>query len=471
MIEAARRRPLGYDAAMQTRSTARVRATLRKTLHRTAAVSALLALFTAAPAAGRAADDGWVTVWTISPQAAGAGFSDQTLRLIVSPRGAGSTVRIRLTNRYASAPVTFADVHVGRRAQGATLVPGSNRRVSFGKAGSVTVPAGGTVISDPVRLEVRPFEDLAVSIRIDGTTGPAPVHLLASQTSYVTPSGAAARGDEEDGAAYTQPTTSLHYLAAIDVRRGRTEGAIGIIGDSITDGVASTPDTNRRWPDVLQRRLLAEPRLARLATLNAGISGNQVTRAHPTFGEAAVDRVVPDLLDLSGLRALVFLEGINDIGGNTPPRATAAEIIAGYRQLIAAARAHGLAVMALTLTPTAPNPGLPGHTDEQAVAVRRDVNHWLRTSGELDAVFDAEAALADPATGVLAAAFDNGDGLHPNDAGMEAIASTVDLAALLPLACREGRGARLAGSALLGGAPRTAGGCAARTRSLVRRAP
>ncbi|MBY0279325.1 SGNH/GDSL hydrolase family protein [Candidatus Binatia bacterium] len=454
---------------MQTGLTGRVRAALWKTLRRTAAVSALLALVAPARASGRAADGGWVTVWTTSPQAAGTGFSDQTLRLIVSPHGAGATLRIRLTNRYAAAPVTFAEVHVGRRAQGAALVAGSNRRVSFGGARSVTVPAGQTVVSDPVRLEVRPFDDLAVSIRIDGTTGPGPVHLLASQTSYVTPPGASARGDEEDGDAYTQPTTSLHYLAAIDVREGRTEGAIGIIGDSITDGIASTPDTNRRWPDVLQRRLLAEPRLARLAVLNAGISGNQVTRAHATFGDAAVDRVTPDLLELSGLRALMFLEGINDIGGNTPPRATAAEIIAGYRRLIAAARERGLAIMALTLTPTAPNPGLPGHTDEQAVAVRRDVNHWLRTSGELDAVFDAEEALTDPATGVVAAAFDSGDGLHPNDAGMEAIAATVELDALLPLACRAGRGSLLAGSALLGGAPRTAAGCDARPRSLARR--
>jgi lysophospholipase L1-like esterase len=343
--------------------------------------------------------------------------------------------------------VTFAAVHVGRRAEAAAIVPGTNRRVRFAGSATVTVPAGETVLSDPVRLAVRPFEDLAVSIRIDGTSGPAPLHLLTSQTSYLTPPGASARGDEEDGAAYTRTTGSLWYLAAIDVRGGRTDGAVGIIGDSITDGIASTGDTNRRWPDFLQRRLLAEPRLARLAVLNAGVGGNQVTRDNSLFGDAAVKRIGPDLLDLSGLRAVLFLEGINDVAGNTPPRATAAEIIAGYRALIAAARERGLPVMALTLTPTAPNPGLPGQTDEQAVGVRREVNRWLRTSGELDAVFDAEAALAAPGGGdALAEEFDVGDGLHPNDAGMAAIAESVDLDAFLPLACRDAGHRSLAGA-------------------------
>lgn len=421
---------------MKAGTPRRLRTAFRLAVRRTAAAAALLAL--ASPtAAGGAAEAGWVTVWTASPQAASGTFSDQTLRLIVSPHGTGSTLRVRLTNRYASAPVTFAEVHVGRREQGPALVAGTNRRVMFGGARTVTVPAGGTAISDPVRLDVRPFEDLAVSIRIDGQTGSAPVHLLTSQTSYSTPPGSSARGDEEDGAAYTEVSTSSYYLAAIDVRAGRTEGAIGVIGDSITDGILSTPDTNRRWPDVLQRRLLAEPRLARLAVLNAGISGNQVTRDHPAFGDAAVDRIGADLLELAGLRAVLVLEGINDIAGNTPPRATAAEIIAGYRQLIDAARRRGLAVMALTITPTAPFPAYPTYSDEQALAVRREVNAWLRSSGELDAVFDAEDALSDPA-GLLAAVYDSGDGLHPNDAGMAAIAGTIGLDELSAQVCRAG---------------------------------
>lgn len=390
----------------------------------------------ARPAAGQG-DAGWVTVWTSSPQAASGTFSDQALRLIVSPHGAGSTLRVRLTNRYASSPVTLAEVHVGTRADGAALVRGTNRRVLFDGGRSVTIAPGGTVISDPVRLDVRPFRDLAVSIRIDGATGAVPIHLLTSQTSYVTPVGSSARGDEDDGTAYTTATTASYFLSAIDVRSGRTEGAIGLLGDSITDGIASTPDTDRRWPDVLQRALLAEPRLARLAVLNAGISGNQVTRAHVAFGDAAVDRIDADLLDLAGLRAVLVLEGINDIAGNTPPRASAAEIIAGYRRLIAAARARRLPIMALTITPTTPQPGLPAYADEQALQVRREVNTWLRSSGEFDAVFDAEQALSDPAgTGVLAAAYDSGDGLHPNDDGMAAIAGAVDLDVLVARLCR-----------------------------------
>ena len=401
-------------------------------------IACLVALVAGAvPAAGRVGDAGWVTVWTTSPYAASGSFSDQTLRLIVAPHGAGSTLRVRLTNRYAPSPVTLAEVHVGTRAEGAALVSGSNRRVLFGGGRSVTIPAGGTLVSDPVRLDVRPFADLAVSIRIDGTTGPAPIHLLTSQTSYSTPSGSSARGDEVDGGAYTITTQSSWFLSAIDVRAGRTEGAIGILGDSITDGIASTPDTDRRWPDVLQRRLLAEPRLARLAVLNAGISGNQVTRDHPAFGIAAVDRIDADLLDLAGLRAVLVLEGINDIAGNTPPRATAAEIIAGYRQLIASVHRRGLPVMALTILPAAPVPGLPQYSDEQALQVRRDVNDWIRSSGEFDAVFDTEAALAD-ATGILVSAYDSGDGLHPNDAGMAAIAGAVDVDTLIGRVCRGG---------------------------------
>jgi len=447
---------------MTAHTPTRLRATLRRAARRAAAAIALLAL--ASPrVAGGAADAGWVTVWTVSPQAASGTFSDQTLRLIVSPRGTGSVLRVRLGNRYASAPATFAEVHVGRRAQGAELVVGTNRRVLFGGERSVTIPAGGTAISDPVRLDVRPFEDLAVSIRIDGQAGPAPAHLLTLQTLYLTPAGASARGDEEDGAAYTQVSTSSYYLAAIDVRAGRTEGAVGVIGDSITDGVASTPDTNRRWPDFLQRRMLADPRLARLAVLNAGISGNQVTRPHPAFGAAAVDRIGPDLLELAGLRAVLVLEGINDIAGNTPPRATAAEIIAGYRQLIEAARERGLAVMALTITPTKPFPIYPNYNDEQALTVRREVNQWLRSSGEFDAVFDAEEALSDPGTGLLAAAYDSGDGLHPNDAGMAAIADVVDLDQLARLRC-DRRGRRLPRERVASSAVPWQGACGGRSR-------
>ncbi len=417
--------------------------------------AAFLAILVALGSAGtadtarRASAPAWVTAWTASPQTISPGFSSQTLRLVVSPHGAGSQVRVRLTNRYAPSPVTFAEVHIGKRERGAALVPGTNRLLTFGGMRSVTVPAGGGILSDPVGLEVAPFEDLAVSIRFDGPAVLAPVHLAAEQTSYVTSPGSAARGGEALGDAYTQSITSWYYLDGIDVRGGDTTGAVGIIGDSITDTGASTLNANRRWPDDLQRRLLAAPNLGGLSVLNAGVIGNQVSRDSTMSGPAAFKRVGTDLLDLSGIRAVIVLEGINDIAGYTPPRATADEVIDGYRKLVDAVHARGLEVMAVTLTPTAPRGAFPSHTDAQAVAFRNQVSDWIRTSNEFDAVFDADAALRDPSgADRLDPAYDSGDGLHPNDAGLQAIANSIGLDVLRALQ------------------PPTSGGLASRTSNL-----
>jgi lysophospholipase L1-like esterase len=201
-------------------------------------------------------------------------------------------------------------------------------------------------------------------------------------------------------------------------------------GDSITDGSLSTPDANNRYPDELAERLVAAGRPTGI--LNAGIGGNRLLSDAPGFGERGVARFQRDVLSQPRVRTTIVLEGINDIGmgeaAGTP--VTAEQLIAGHRALARAARAAGVTVIGATITPTKGCP-YPGYSTERGEAVRDAVNHWIRTSGEYDAVADFDRALADPADpDRMRGEYDGGDGLHPNDAGMRAMAEAVDLRSL-----------------------------------------
>lgn len=366
---------------------------------------------TVGPRAGSATiEDG---TWTASTDRTGGVVNDQTVRDIVHTNIGGSGLRVALSNVFGSKAVTFGRVTVGVRQTGADVVPGSERQLTFSGLQSITVPAGAEVLSDPLPGEVAPQQDLAVSIYVQGAAGTVTGHNLATQTSYLSVAGDHAA--EAAGTAFTTSIQNWYWLEGIVLNEPKIVKSVVALGDSITDGFRSTPNTNRRWPDDLSRRLLQLPVAQQMGVLNEGISGNKIlSDGAGVSTEARFDR---DVLAQPGVETVILLEGINDLSGG----ATADQVIAGDRQLIARAHAAGRCILGGTLTPF-------GNSSAQEQAAVRTVNDFIRTSGEFDGVVDFNAAVRDPANpDRMLPIFDSGDSLHPNDAGYQAMADAIDL--------------------------------------------
>ncbi|MCK8784395.1 GDSL-type esterase/lipase family protein [Roseomonas sp. NAR14] len=380
------------------------------------------------------------------------GARDQTLRLVLRPSLWGREARLRFSNAFGTRPLTLDGVHAGLQLGGAALLPGSNRPVGFGGQPRVTIPPGGQVWSDPVALPFAADPDapllagrkLAVSFHVVGASGPMTWHAKALQTSYGTAPGAGAHGAEEGEAAFPFSTASWFFLDAVDMRAPAGTPVIVAFGDSITDGTASTMNGDDRWPDVLCRRLQA--RLGnRVSVVNAGIGGNQVV-GPATYGPeqpfpggpSALSRLERDVLSLSGVTGVIWLEGINDFSrnGNASPEAVQAGMREGVRRL--RERLPGVRVIGATLVPAlGSSSAAHGHAEQDAK--RRGLNAFIRESGLFDAVVEFEPVTIDRASGGLRAEMvpesttgGRGDGLHPNRAGYLAMGSGIDLDALLP---------------------------------------
>ena len=393
--------------------------------------AAVIALLGIAPpaAADPASGQHWVGTWGASPSDGATAFSNQTIRLIVHTSVGGNSVRVRLSNLFGPQSLVVGSVHVAQSSAGASITPGSDRPVTFSGASSVTIPAGALVLSDPVDLDVPPLSNLAVSIYVPGNTGPATEHNLGMQMNYISTPG------DHTGAAdlpVSATAQSWFFLSGVEVKTTTPPRAIVTFGDSITDGYCSTVGANRRWPNVLAERVLADRSLRNLAVIDQGISGNRILHNGliPVFGPDALARFDRDVLVQSGVKYVIVLEGINDFGHaapGTPEAVNADDIIAGYLQLIARAHERGLKIFGGTLTPYK-GTIFAGYYNDVGEANREAVNHWIRTSGAFDAVIDFEAAVQDPANPLqVLPAYDCGDHLHPNDAGYKAMADSIDL--------------------------------------------
>jgi lysophospholipase L1-like esterase len=389
-------------------------------------------------------------------ESAEAGATDQTFRLIVRPDLWGGRIRLRFANTFGTRTVNLDDVFVGLKATAGNLVPGTNQRVTFGNGGNVlTLAAGTSAFSDPVVLPFvekagGPFlsgRKLAVSFHAAGPTGPMTWHAKALTTSYVTPPRSGSHGPDESDAAFSLTTTSWFFLDAIDVMAPDETMVIACFGDSITDGTASTLNGDDRWPDVLSRRLHAAYG-SRVSIVNAGIGGNRITgpaEYSPAIpfagGPSALDRIDRDLLHLSGLSAVIWLEGINDISAGATPDT----IVAGLKEGASRIRARGkIRLIGATITSSLGASGASGTPD--ADERRQVVNAYIRTGGLFDAVVDFDAATRDSATGSLRPEFQPnstiggaGDRLHPNRAGYQAMGSAIDLGLLIGARMEEGK--------------------------------
>jgi lysophospholipase L1-like esterase len=372
----------------------------------------------------------WVATWGAAPDSSGPSIAGSTVRQVVRTSLAGARVRVRLSNLFGSGPVTLGPVRVALAAGAGAIQPSSDRGVTFGGARVVTVARGAEALSDPVDLAVPALTRLAVTIHVAAGAGPATIHGVGHQTAYFLPGDATAvpifpAGDAE---------ASRYFLTRVDVEAGPGAGAVVLLGDSITDGVGSTPDRDLRWPDALAARLQENPATASIAVVNAGIAGNRILNdgKRPFIGPSSLSRFDRDVLSTPGLRWIVVLQGSNDITAadmlTTPEdHVSAAQIIDGLTALIARAHARGIAIYGATLLPRG-GVQKPFVTTEAGREKRRALNAWIRTGGAFDGVIDFERALGDPARpDRLHPAFDSGDHLHPDDAGYAAMAAAVDL--------------------------------------------
>ena len=395
----------------------------------------------AALAQGSGAND-WIGTWAASPQPvwdadffAPVGIPrslrDQTLRQIVRVSLGGSRVRVVISNEYGERPLAIGAAHVALAGDGGAIDPASDHALTFSGQPSATIPPGAPLVSDPVDLDLAALGSLAISLYFSEITPTTTWHNEGAQTAYISANGDFTAAPKFEA---KQTIKSRIFLSEILVDAAPDARAVVTFGDSITDGAASTPDANHRWPDFLAERLIKAG--ARVAVVNEGISGARVLRDR--MGDNALARFDRDVLSQPRADTVVLMMGINDIGWpdtilvpKGEPAPSADDIIAGYKQLITRAHEHGLSILGATLTPfedTFHGNPLFGYYSEEKEAKRQAVNQWIRTGGEFDGVIDFDAATRDPSNPKhIRADFDSGDHLHPQDTGYRAMADVVDL--------------------------------------------
>ena len=375
------------------------------------------------------------------------GAREQSFRLIVRPDRWGERARLRLSNAFGTRPVRFDAVTVALAQGGAAIAAGTMQKVTFAGAEAVTVAPGTASWSDPVGLPfVEAADDalldgrkLAVSLHVAGASGPMTWHAKALQTSYLTAPGASGMSAAGGGDAFPYSTTSWYFLDALDMSAPAGTRVIVCLGDSITDGSGSTLNGDDRWPDALARRLHAAGGPPAVV-VNEGIGGNQIVgppeyKVSDPFdgGPSALARLDRDVLGLSGVTHVIWMEGINDLSGEG--KATPAAVIEGLRRGVARLRAArpGLRILGATLT-SALHSTSADHGSPEVDRKRRTVNEFIRHGGLFDGVVDFDAATLDPRTGELRPEFvpsstltSPGDRLHPNRAGYLAMARSVRL--------------------------------------------
>lgn len=384
----------------------------------------------------------WVQTWgaaplppspAMGPFPATPSFENQTIRQTVRISAGGQRIRIRFTNEYGAKPLTIGAARVALADEKGAIQAGTERPVLFSGKTSATIPAASPFLSDPIDLPVKALSSVSISIYLPEATGPCTCHSTGLQDALISEPG------DFTAKAFTPKQTLQQrlFISGVEVEMTGEARAVVVLGDSISDGMGSTPNANRRWPDLLAARL--NEKGANWAVVNMGISGNRVLS--DGAGQSALARFDRDVLSVPGAKALVIFEGVNDLGLSygrfdegpmasafkamqPHSKATAETLIAGYRQLIARARAHGLKVLAATITPY----GGAAYYAEEGEAVRQAVNEWIRNGKEVDGVLDFDAAIRDPSQpNRMKDGFHSGDHLHGSDAGYAAMAESIDL--------------------------------------------
>ena len=378
----------------------------------------------------RLAPASWVGTWATSPFDGDPWHTiptlvESTLREVVHTSIAGKTVRVRLTNEFGTEPLRIDAATIAISAGASSIEASTSHDLMFGGSRSIVISPGAEALTDPVAMATPASANLAISIYLPlQQISNVSVHSSAQQDNFIE------AGNHVHDATFVGPvvTPSWYFLKAVDVEAVNSQAAaIVAFGDSITDGALSTENANHRWPDYLATRLQGNPSASHLAVLDEGIGGNCVL-IH-CVGQNALARFGRDVLSQAGVKYVIVLESINDIGGlhnpNRPNYNLAAEDLEqGFAQLVARAHEHGIKVFGATITPYKG----AGYFTENGERIRQDVNHWILTAGVFDGTIDSDKATGDPANPLtFAPQNDSGDHLHPNDAGYAAMANSVDL--------------------------------------------
>ena len=372
----------------------------------------------------------WVGTWATSPFDGDPWHTiptlvDSTLREIVHTSIPGKSVRVRFTNEIGTEPLKIDAATIAMSTGAAAIDAASLHDLTFFGSPSIVIPPGATVLTDPVGLTTPPSANLAISIYLPlQRVSDVSVHSGAQQDNYIL------TGNHVHDASFAQPavTPSWFFLKGVDVEPAAVDAAsIVVFGDSITDGAYATENANHRWPDYLATRLASNPGTAHLAVLNEGIGGNCIL-IH-CVAQNALARFDRDVLSQAGVKYIVILEGINDIGQLHEPnrpdyKLTAQDLEQGLAQLVDRAHEHGIRVYGATLTPYKG----AGYFTDKGEQIRQALNQWIRTTNIFDGTIDFDKATGDPANSLtFAPQYDSGDHLHPKDAGYAAMADSIDL--------------------------------------------
>jgi lysophospholipase L1-like esterase len=382
-----------------------------------------LSLVVMAGASARGDEGRWVGTWAASPQRTepnnmppAPGLADTTLRQVIRVSIGGRHLRVRFSNAFGAKPLTIISADLAKHAGGAAIRPESRKPLTFGGRTSVTIPQGAPVVSDPVDFDLAPLSDLAVTVRVKDPTDAVTGHPGARCTSYLQTGDAVAEPDLPRAVR----TPHWYYLCGVDVDASDAEAtAVAVLGDSITDGRGSPTDGNGRWTDHLAHRLHQGEKTSRVGVLNQGLGGNRLL--NDGLGPNVLARLDRDVLAQPGVRWLIVLEGINDLGTRS---AKAHDVIGAYEQIILRSHARGIKVYGATILPCEGS----FYFNPQLEIARQEVNAWVRGSGRFDAVIDFDTATRDPQKpSRLSATVDGGDHLHPGPEGYRIMADAVDL--------------------------------------------
>lgn len=377
----------------------------------------------------------WVGAWAAAPSDAEASYSNQTLRLVLTPLRGGDEVRVLFSNRLSEQPLRISNAYLGKQDSGPALIAGTNTPLYFGGQTEVTISPGREIYCDSVEFSFEAFEKLAVSLYLPGEATGVTKHDEAHQTSYVSETGFAVHAADENGNGLTLEITKRPIVMGLDVTAPAGHSVVIAIGDSITDGSGSgPPDTDHRYPDFLARRLLDKDES--LSVINLGIGGNRILQdgVIPSMGFSLLSRLDKDVLIRQDVSNLILLEGINDLG--ISPDVSAEELIAGLEEAVEIIRTSRVGfspikVFVGTILPAGSTEGVLGYAYQQTEERRHAINEYIRSNGIGDGYIDFDKALRDTEDPtILKEEYDSGDGLHPSAEGYEQMALKVNLSEL-----------------------------------------